>query len=362
VKFGKNVVFLDGEKRVNDGQDTFKRILRAARCEDQLQSFSEDDKQRLLQLHLSHVSFSVSERKQIQDNALYIFANKEPRDKHNSVKLREANTNNNPVARIKSKTQKLGGRQVSTNNHFDLDRYPNKVLICKGARVTLNGCNPDPKHGLFHGSLGIVRDIVYEPGQSPTTGDFPSYVLVDFPQYTGNELIPDMPKCIPIVPHTVRCNFNCCTKTLIPLALAYGKTAHTFQGQTVGPVPPGRPENPIQKIVVDPGKRQFEGKSVGMFYQLLSRATTIGIPEDKLSSAIYFDGDNFNIERFKNLDMKNENEMFKMAYLRSEWVKHLKRHKLQVRFRTELEMIQVFKWATTTVITEDELASLIKKM
>ena len=60
--------------------------------------------------------------------------------------------------------------------------------------------------------------------------------------------------------------------------------------------------------------------------------------------------------------MKNENEMFKMAQLRSEWVKHLKRHKLQVRFRTQLEMFQVFEWAKTTVITEDELADLIKKM
>ena len=46
---------------------------------------------------------------------------------------------------------------------------------------------------------------------------------------------------VPIVPHDVRCQHGCCVRTYVPLALAYGKTAHTFQGQTVGPVPEGRP-------------------------------------------------------------------------------------------------------------------------
>ena len=190
------------------------------------------------------------------------------RQRLNTLKLKMANSNTNPVARIKSKTVKPSGRQVSNQTHFDLDRQPTRVLICKGARVTLNGYNPDPKNGLFHGSLGIVKDIVYESDKSPNIGDFPTYVLVDFYQYCGKELISGMPTCIPIVPHEVRCNFNCCIRTYMPLALAYGKTAHTFQGQSVGPVPPGRPVNAIQKIIVDPGKREFEGNNVGLFYQL----------------------------------------------------------------------------------------------
>lgn len=361
LEIGQKVIFLDGEKRVNQGQDTFKRILRSIRCEDDTLTLLETDKERLLQLHLSHISFTDAQRKQIQDEALYVFANKEPRDHLNNRKLKQANTETNPVARIKSKTVKPSGRQVLGDKHFDLDRYPNKVLICKGARVTLNGCNLAPKQGLYHGSLGIVRDIVYHTGQSPSTDDFPAYVLVEFSHYSGRELINGMPKCVPVVPHTVRCSFNCCSRTYIPLALAYGKTAHTFQGQTVGPTPPGRPQNPIKKIIVDPGKRQFEGTNVGLFYQLLSRATTIGDQHDKLSSAIYFDGDNFTAHRFQKLTMKNDTEMYKMAALRKKWVGYLKRNKLPRGQWKQKDMEEVIHWANTTVIHHDELEKLIKK-
>jgi hypothetical protein len=69
---------------------------------------------------------------------------------------------------------------------------------------------------------------------------------------------------------------NTAVREHIPLALAYGKTLHTLQGQNVGPAGPECPENAIQKIIVDPGTRKFEGVNVGLFYQLLSRATTIG--------------------------------------------------------------------------------------
>ena len=44
----------------------------------------------------------------------------------------------------------------------------------------------------------------------------------------------------------------------MPQSLAYGKTGHTFQGQTVGPVPPGRAENAINRIIVEPGIRQLK--------------------------------------------------------------------------------------------------------
>ena len=130
-------------------------------------------------MDINHTSFTDTQKKTIQDEATFVVANKEPRDALNSCKLKNLNMQGNPVARIRSKTEK-NGRQVSNQTHFDSDRTPNRVLLCKGARVTLNGCNPDPKNGLFHGSLGIVRDIVYDAGKSPNLGDFPSYILVEF--------------------------------------------------------------------------------------------------------------------------------------------------------------------------------------
>ena len=56
---------------------------------------------------------------------------------------------------------------------------------------------------------------------------------------------------IPCVTH--RCNNDCCTRLLVPLSLAFAKTIDTFQGQNAGPVDPGKPPNPIQRVICDPG-------------------------------------------------------------------------------------------------------------
>jgi hypothetical protein len=255
LQIGKTVLFLEGEKRINPGQDMFKRMLRAVRCEHTNDKMTEEDVQVLLELDLSHPSFTDAQRREIDEDATYVFANKIPRDKLNSYKLKQINSAFNPIARIKSKTiSSNSGKTVVNQSHYDLDRQPNKVLLCNGARVTLNGCNPDPKNGLFHGSLGTVRDIVYDSGKTPQANDFPAYVLVEFYQYCGEVMIPNMPRLVPVTVQEMRCNKNCCVRHYMPLALAYGKTAHTFQGQNVGPVQPGRPENPIKRIIVDPGK------------------------------------------------------------------------------------------------------------
>jgi hypothetical protein len=132
-KIGNTVIYLEGEKRVNEGQDMFKRLLKAVRCEDENKKMTEDEVQTLLELDLYHSSFTAEQRRIIQEEATYIFANREPRDKHNSWKLKLANSSTTPVARIKSKTVKPGGRPVSNQSHFDLDRQPGRVLLCKGA-------------------------------------------------------------------------------------------------------------------------------------------------------------------------------------------------------------------------------------
>jgi hypothetical protein len=359
IEIGKNVIYLEGEKRVTKGQNKLKRLLRAVRSEDPNNTMISEDVQTLLHLDLAHRSFTSTQKRMIEEEATYIFANKEPRDRLNSIKLRMANLNCNPVARIRSRTVRPSGRQVTNASHFDVDRQPSRVLICKDARVTLNGYNPDPKNGLFHGSLGIVRDIVYNAGESPNDGDFPAYVLVEFHQYCGKPLFQEFPRCIPIVPHEVRCNFLCCVRTYMPLALAYGKTAHTFQGQSVGPVPPGRPKNAIQKIIVDPGKREFEGNNVGLFYQLLSRATTIGDDADKMSSAIYFHGQNFSERRFQNLTMKSNKEMYRKAALRKQWVEFLRDNETPRGRWTPKKMEKIFSWAENTTFDDKDLNNII---
>jgi hypothetical protein len=229
---------------------------------------------------------------------------------------------------------------------------------CKSAKVALNGQNLSPGIGLLHGSLGTIDDIVYHTDQRPEHGDLPAYVLVNFAQYCGKQLVPHSKQSIPVTPATIRCRRNCCTRKYIPLSLAYGRTVHTFQGQTVGPTQPGRPENPVKRIIVDPGSRGFEGNNVGLFYTAMSRATTIGNPDNKMSSAIYFDGLQ---KRITNLTKEQSGRLFKKAELRQNWVKYMKENNRKRKFYRKQEMEHIFKWATNTRYNTDFLKRTIER-
>ena len=83
--------------------------------------------------------------------------------------------------------------------------------------------------------------------------------------------------------------------------------------------------NTIQKIIIDPGSRLFEGINVGLLYQLLGRPTTIGTKEDKFSLAMYFTGPHFNRDRITNLMLDKNKKLYKKAALQKQWVKYLKK-------------------------------------
>jgi hypothetical protein len=179
--------------------------------------------------------------------------------------LLKANQEGNPVARMKSITADNHGKRVANNSHYDGDRNPPEVLLCiTASKVALNGQNISPVHGLYHGSIGTVEDIVYHENMKPHLGDLPAYVLVNFSQYCGKQLMPHSKTSIAIPPMTSCCKRPfCCKIKYILLTLAYEKTVHTFQGQTVGPTAPGKPENAVKRIIVEPGNRTFEGNNCG---------------------------------------------------------------------------------------------------
>jgi AAA domain len=348
--FAKNTVYLESIKRVNEDQEQLRRILQGLRGQETSDSLSDVDIQRLLALDIKHEDYTRKEREEIRANSMYLFATKEPRDAFNDEMLLKANRKGNPVARMKSITVGKNEKRVANNHHYDSDRCPAEVLLCKTARVALNGQNISPVLGLYHGSLGIIEDIVYHAGESPYHGDLPAYVLVKFTQYCGNELVPHAKQSVPIPPMKSRCKFGCCTRTYIPLTLAYGKTIHTFQGQTVGPAGKGRPENPIQRIVLEPGDRKFEGNNVGLFYTAMSRATTIGNTGDRMSSAVYFDSPHFSIERFTNLTRQKNGQMYHKALLRQNWVRFMKEKNENRKQYTKEEMKKLFHWITSNRI------------
>ena len=168
--------------------------------------------------------------------------------------------------------------------------------------------------------MGVVKDIVFEEGHNPNFGDFPSYVLVDFPQYCGPPFLQEHPTWVPITPVQSKCKSFCCTCTFTPLQLCYAKTVHTFQGQNAGPVQERQQKNAILQIICDPGNKTFEGRNPGLFYTILSRITTLGDINDKMTLAIYFTGENMTPERILNITKGANNKHFIRVMLRNKWV------------------------------------------
>lgn len=123
--------------------------------------------------------------------------------------------------------------------------------------------------GLYNGSVGITRDILYKPGEHPTKQNQPTAIMVTFPKYTGESFIED-PKVVPIVPVKRRLDCGCCTRTQIPLRLGWGTTIHRCQGLTIGSGEVNR------YIVIAPGSKSFESRNPGALYVALSRAKTAG--------------------------------------------------------------------------------------
>ena len=125
-----------------------------------------------------------------------------------------------------------------------------------------------------------------------------------------NQIVP-----IPMV--TKICRLGCCNIRFCPLVIAFGRTIHTFQGQEAGP------GKPIEKIIVNPGKRSFETLNPGTLYCSITRATTIG--DDNNNSAIYFIGENINDERLKKMIYGVNGKMYEKVKLRKLWIEHLKK-------------------------------------
>jgi hypothetical protein len=111
-------------------------------------------------------------------------------------------------------------------------------------------------------------------------------------------------------------------------------TLHTFQGQSAGPVDDGQPLNSVDRIIVEPGTRSFEGNNPGTMYMAASRATTMGTGQ--LDSAIYFTGPNMNKARILNMKYKKNNnhkdKMYKKVALREKWVARLEQNTIRPKY------------------------------
>ena len=361
LETGRDVMFLNSVKRTLKSQNRLQRLLKGVRGENGA-SLCQEDIQLLCNFHLDQTHFKEEFKKEIESDALYLFATREKKQQHNQSALLQLHSKSNPIAKIKSRTTKLNGSHSNTSSHYDNDRTPSCICLCIGCRVELTGKNYNPNWGLFNGSIGTVLDIVFLEGESPNHGNLPAYVLVDFPLYRGPVFHPNHKTWVPVTPVTTFCqrSNNCCKREFFPLKTAFGKTIHTAQGVSIGPVAPGQPPNAIQKVICDPGTRKFEGRSPGLFYTLLSRVTTIGTEGDFTQSAIYFKGDTMNPSRIKDITLKENGTQYEMVIKRDKWVNYLKQHSHLSTFCNN-KKADIFSWANETQFDRSHINAIIEQ-
>jgi len=128
LEFGKDVMTLAQSKRVLEGQIQLQQILNGVRSSSET-SLSMQEAEYLCSLHIDNKDrFNQQDKQQIKKNALYLFANVEPKNIHNNHSLKEINTPDNPVAIIKSQTKRLrDNARLRNTGHYDNERTP--VLI-----------------------------------------------------------------------------------------------------------------------------------------------------------------------------------------------------------------------------------------
>jgi len=351
---GKTVMELEQVMRQQEKEILFMEILNNIR----LGKARDEDIATLMSLHLDDHNFTEEDRRQIRENAMYIYANKAPMQEHNRKKLKEQNSEDNPIARIHTTTTTYDKKYRGVTKHFAKQRsqsaIPTVVNICRGAKVQLTGKNFEPDWGLYNGSIGTVIEIVFKENEHPLEGFQPEYVIVDFPQYCGPSWMESQKTWVPIPAVEMNCDKRCCQLQYIPLSLAYAKTCHTFQGQTVGK------NHPISCIIVQPGTRDFEGKCPGLFYVFLSRATDIGSSDDRRSSAIFFDGPDMTNDRITDLtrSLTTGREYVKVTK-RNQWVKYLRKHLIKQHISNQ-QKSSLIRWCERTKVSEEEVKRVIQ--
>jgi hypothetical protein len=361
LDFAQNVMELKETKRQHPSQQRLANILKSVRAENIHTTLSQEDASFLCSYNLSKMKqmndppLTTQQIKFIEDNSTYIMANKLPVANMNKYKLFTTHSSTNPVARIYPTTMSRG-RKIRNTKHYENDRALTYLDICRNSTVQLSALNLRPEWGLYRGSMGVVKDIVYKNNEGPHLRELPLYVLVEFLKYTGPELIPGHPKLVPITPRTIFCRYMCCQQTLLPLTLAYARTIHSFQGCNAGPSQPGQQQNDVQRIIVDPGTKQFEGHNPGLFYTALSRITTMGDPADKSTSAIFFTGSNMTSSRIMNITKGSHNKFFKTVLKRDKWVRRFHLHSSSLSIDDQQTL---FNWAENTTFDQNQIQHFI---
>ncbi|XP_057830374.2 ATP-dependent DNA helicase PIF1-like [Cryptomeria japonica] len=124
------------------------------------------------------------------NNRVHLFSTNDNVHNHNKKMLHLLKQ---PVAR--SVATKVGS--VNIVEDCSSDELELELLISKNSRVMLTS-NLWIQAGLVNGALGYIRKIVYKPGSAPP--EPPSYVMVEFDNYSGLPFEDHHLSTIPVTP------------------------------------------------------------------------------------------------------------------------------------------------------------------
>jgi ATP-dependent exoDNAse (exonuclease V) alpha subunit len=206
-------------------------------------------------------------------DALRLYFRREEVRMYNHRRLRDCKQ---PILKIKSTHT---GRGAEGANDDEADGLDSQLCICLGARVMLTD-NIWVENGLVNGTMGTVRDAVWNEGQDATK-DMPMAIMVEVDDYDG----PKFPgtNYVPIFPVTRRFEYKKrdCSRTNFPLCPAYAITVHKAQGLT------------LKQVVLNLERKDH---SPGLSYVAISRV--------KKLSSIMFETP-FDLSRFTTKESSN---------------------------------------------------------
>ena len=181
-ELSSKVMVLERIKRQDEEDKFFTQLLDNARND----NLSKSDVAQLQAYHIDYGDFTDEYKKQIKNEALFVFAKNVDRKKHNISVLRHISTKTNPVAKLLPHGWKKDGTGKAVARHFESDCASGAtVLLCNSSKVQIQGKNINPTWGLHNSAFGKVVHIDYDMNKTPNNNDLPNYVVVDFPNYVG---------------------------------------------------------------------------------------------------------------------------------------------------------------------------------
>ena len=198
-------------------------------------------------------NLNQDERDSFSD-AISILTTWEEVDKINIDMLRSLQR---PVAKIVGDHNRVEAKKASSEMAKGLEA---QLLLAKGARIMLTA-NVWMEGRLVNGSTGVIQDIIFREKGPPS---LPVAVFITFEKYEGPTITNlEGVKVVPVVPIKRSWkgkNGTQCSRSQVPLCLAWVVTAHKSQGLT------------LEKAKIDLGSKEF---AAGLSFVAVSRVRSL---------------------------------------------------------------------------------------